>query len=127
MQYENKQNRRGGFPKLNNQSKMKTTQKQVIEFFKNTQGECAFAVFSFDKKDGSRVYGYGGYNFFDAFKELTQELAKGLDVVLTDKRGWDYCNAVEIKRGERVTYGDMLPFAIKIDAMGSVRRGAPIK
>ena len=42
---------------------MKTTQKQVIEFFKNTQGECAFAVFSFDKKNGRRVYGYGGYNF----------------------------------------------------------------
>lgn len=102
---------------------MKTTQKQVIEFFKNTQGECAFAVFSFDKKNGRRVYGYGGYNFFDAFKELTQELAKGLDVVLTDKRGWDYCNAAEIERGKRVTYGDMLPFTIKIDAMGNIRSG----
>lgn len=93
---------------------MKTTQKQVIEFFKNTQGECAFAVFSFDKKDGRRVYGYGGYNFFDAFKELTQELAKGLDVVLTDKRGWDFCNIIEIKRGKRITYKEMLPCAIKL-------------
>lgn len=98
-----------------NSDAMKTTQKQVIEFFKNTQGECAFAVFSFDKKNGRRVYGYGGYNFFDAFKELTQELAKGLDVVLTDKRGWDYHNEYEMRNNKRVTYREMLPYAIRLD------------
>ena len=106
---------------------MKTTQKQVIEFFKNTQGECAFTVISFNKTTGRRHYTYGGHNFFDAFKEMTQELAAGRDVILTDKRGWDYHNEYEMRNNKRVTYREMLPYAIRLDAMGSVRRGAPIK
>lgn len=106
---------------------MKTTQKQVIEFFKNTQGECAFTVISFNKTTGRRHYTYGGHNFFDAFKELTQELAAGRDVILTDKSGYDYHNEYEMRNNKRVTYQVMLPYAIRLDAMGSVRRGAPMK
>lgn len=106
---------------------MKTTQKQVIEFFKNTQGECAFTVISFNKTTGRRHYTYGGHNFFDAFKELTQELAAGRDVILTDYLGYDFQKEFEMRRSKRVTYQMMLPYAIRLDAMGSVRRGTPIK
>ncbi len=102
---------------------MKTTQKQVIEFFKNTQGECAFTVMSFNKQTHRREYTYGGYNFFNAFKEMTQELARGRDVILTDKRGYDWHNAYEMQHNRRVTYGDMLPFVIKVDAMDNIRSG----
>lgn len=90
-----------------------TSIKQVTDFFKSTKSECQFSVLSFDKKTGYIVSAYGGYNFMDSFMEMTQKLANGYDVVLTDKEGWKEDMRITCA-GERSTYEHMKKYSIKV-------------
>lgn len=98
----------------------KVSKKLVADFLTATKGETNWSVLSFDKKTGVRVLGYGGHDFISAFAVMTQELHKGLDVILTDKAGWDFCMDYECRNSgngiynTRVTYKDMKPYEIAI-------------
>lgn len=92
----------------------KVTKKLVADFLTATKGETNWTVISFNKNTGVRELGYGGYNFMQAFAVMTQELHKGLDVILTDKAGWDYHNDFEFKNHRRITYNEMKPYEIVV-------------
>jgi hypothetical protein len=92
----------------------KVTKKMVGEFLAETKGECNWCVFSFDKKTGVRDMAYGGYEFMSAFAVMTTQLAKGLDVILTNKDGWEFSNNYEWTNHKRVTYDQMKDYQIKV-------------
>ena len=91
---------------------MKTTQKNIVNFVKSNEGELNFVVLAFDKKTGKRELGYGGRDILNAFCVMSQKLRQGFDVILTDKSGWQYMCKLETHTNARVTYSEMLPFAI---------------
>lgn len=91
------------------------TKKFVGEFLTETYGELNWCVISFDKKTGRRDLGYGGYNFLSAFAIMTQELAKGFDVMLTNKEGWDFMNDFEWNNHRRINYNELKQFEIILD------------
>ena len=96
---------------------MKTTQKNIVNFVKSTEGERNFVVLAFDKKTGKRELGYGGRDILNAFCVMSLKLRQGFDVILTDKTGWLYVWEREVTHadahtGTRVTYSEMLPYAI---------------
>ena len=92
----------------------KVTKKMVGEFLAETKGELNWCVFSFDKKTGVRDMAYGGYEFMSAFAVMTTQLAKGLDVILTNKDGWEFSNNYELTNHKRVTYDQMKPYMIVV-------------
>lgn len=94
----------------------KVTKKFVGEFLAETKGELNWCVFSFDKNTGRRGLAYGGYNFMYAFAEMTQQIAKGFDVILTDKEGWEYSNKFERENHRRINYSEMKPYEMVIDS-----------
>ena len=57
---------------------------------------------------------YGGYDFMHAFAVMTMQLAKGFDVILTDKEGWEFSNNYEWNNHKRVTYDVMKPHMIVV-------------
>ena len=93
----------------------KVTKKFAGEFLTETKGELNWCVFSFDKKTGVRDFGYGGYDFIHAFAVMTMQLAKGFDVILTDKEGWEFSNNYERNNHKRATYDVMKPHMIVVD------------
>lgn len=94
----------------------KITKKFVGDFLTETSGELNWCVFSFDKQTGIREFAYGAHNFMDAFAQITIQLSKGLDVILTNKEGWDFSFEYEkTSPHRRVTYELMKPFQIYID------------
>ena len=95
---------------------MKTTQKNIVDFVKQTEGERNFVVLAFDKKTGKRELGYEGSDILNAFCVMSLKLRQGFDVILTDKTGWRHLWEREVTyadcTGTRVTYSEMLPYAI---------------
>lgn len=86
----------------------------------NTMGDYKWCVYSFNKQTGRREMFYGGNDFMRAFAVMTQELAKGFDVLLTDKEGYEFAEDYEWKKAGngiyvgRVTYEMMKPYAVSI-------------
>lgn len=97
---------------------MKTTQKNIVNFVKSTEGDLNFVVLAFDKKTGKRELGYGGRDILNAFCVMSTKLRRGYDVILTDKTGWRYMCKSEENIGTRVTYSEMLPYAISFSEDG---------
>ncbi len=93
----------------------KITKKFAGEFLAETKGELNWCVFSFDKATGRRDLAYGGCDFMRAFAVMTQQLAKGFDIILTDKEGWEYSNKFENKNHRRINYNEMKPYEVIID------------
>ena len=92
----------------------KVSKKMVGEFLAETKAELNWCVFSFDKNTGVRDMAYGGYEFMSAFAVMTNELAKGNDVILTNKEGWDFSNKYEWANKKRVTYDQMKEYQVVI-------------
>ena len=101
----------------------KISKKFVGEFLTATTGDCNWCVFTFNKETGVRESAYGGYNFMQAFCEITKELARGkYDVLMTNKEGWEFHANYEaaggfegIRYAKRVTRELMKPYAVYVD------------
>lgn len=96
--------------------KTKITKKFVGEFLTGTYGELNWSVISFDKTTGRRGLAHGGFNFLNAFAVMTEQLAKGFDIILTDKRGWDYISEFETANHRRIKYSELKPYEVIIDS-----------
>lgn len=94
----------------------KVTKKMVSDFLVNTKNELGWCVVSFNKETGKRDLAHGGFNFFNAFAVMTEQLHKGFDVILTDKSGWDYIGVFERENKTRISYKDLKPFEFFIDS-----------
>jgi hypothetical protein len=94
----------------------KISKKFVGDFLTDTKGELNWCVFSFDKKTGRRDLAHGGFNFMNAFAVMTEQLAKGFDVILTNKEGWDFSGKFEIEKHRRINYNEMKPYELILDS-----------
>ena len=94
----------------------KISKKFVGDFLTDTKGELNWCVFSFDKKTGRRGLAQGGHDFMYAFAVMTEQLAKGFDVILTNKEGWDFSGKFEIENHRRINYNEMKPYEMILDS-----------
>ena len=94
----------------------KISKKFVGEFLNETSGELSWCVFSFDKKTGRRDLAHGGHNFMNAFAVMTEQIARGFDVILTNKEGWDYSFKFENENHRRINYNEMKPYEMILDS-----------
>lgn len=92
----------------------KVSKKMVGEFLTETKGELQWSVVSFNKETGLRDLAYGGFDFFHAFCVITEQLHKGLDVILTNKTGWDAISTIENREHRRCKYNELKPYEIVV-------------
>lgn len=94
---------------------MKTTAKNLVEFFKNTKSECNFTVIAFDAETKKRTMLYGGFELMHALREMAFQGAQGHICILTNKEGYDFVNKFEETNHTRVSFNDMKPYKLVID------------
>lgn len=95
--------------------KRKVSKAMVGEFLAETKGETNWCVVSFNKETKRRELAYGGFNFFDAFCVMTEQLHKGLDIILTNKDGWKAISEIETNVHRRCTYEELKPYEVVVN------------
>ena len=105
----------GRFPESKDKGDMKTTCKNLVEFFKATKGEYNFSVISFNPTTKTREMAMGGFELMHALSTFSTEGAKGRICILTNKAGWDYMNKFESENHRRVKFDDMKEYRMIVD------------
>ena len=90
---------------------MKYTQKEVVEFYKETAGK--FNVYSFNVKTMRRESAYIGCNCITAFQEMVNRAAEGYLTLVIDDEGEKAATQWEIKNRARVPYDFCKQFAVR--------------
>lgn len=91
---------------------MKHSQKQVVDYYKETDGK--FNVYSFNPKTMRRNSAYLCLDCINAFQEMVNRSAEGMIVLCISKEGEEFCQKWEMDHHcERVPYEVAAKFAVK--------------
>ena len=90
---------------------MKYTQKEVVEFYKETANK--FNVYSFNIKTMRRESACNGCNCMTAFQEMVNKAAEGYLTLVLDDEGEMAATQWEIKNRARVPYDFCKQFAVR--------------
>lgn len=90
---------------------MNLSQKEVLEYYKQTKGE--FNVYSFNLETRKRESAYTGLDCLSAFQEMVNKAHQGFLVLVLDNEGSNYADIWEMKNGGRISYDTCKQWAVK--------------
>ena len=90
---------------------MKTSQKKVVDFYKETKGK--FNVYSFNIQTMRRESAYLSLDCMSAFQEMVNKAAAGFLVLVLDEEGEKAASKWEIENHTRVSYDFCKQYAVR--------------
>ena len=96
---------------------MRYSQKKVLDYYKQTQGE--FNVYSFNPETKKRDSAYLGLDCLTAFQEMVNKAQQGFLILVLDNKGSNYASIWEMQNGGRISYEMCKQWAIKTYVMSN--------
>ena len=86
----------------------KLTQKQLINLYNGSR----ITIMSFNSGTTLRESAYGNVDVITGLMEIIRQTNLGHRIIVTNKDGWEHMMSSEIKHKGRVSFAEMMPYAI---------------